>query len=276
MLLAVDAAPLCFDGSCFFDNATTQMFLREHDLLDLIVTETHLVHFSATETEISTEVTTITEDSASSSSTTSVSQPAGTRPDLQFVGVAPDISDVDSVLFLPFTTSSIALLSDLSSLIIPSPTSMSSDALTIETGTSTILVSDSLATFVASPINSLSLSYDPFYSSDLTQTSSEIDGSGAPSPSSVEPAVALHTPIVKGPLISAYYPDWVASSLPPESIDMARFDWIDFAFVTPDEKFNLAWDDASTSPGLLKRLVSAAHVKGAKVKVSIGGWSGSR
>lgn len=57
---------------------------------------------------------------------------------------------------------------------------------------------------------------------------------------------------------------------------MTRFDWIDFAFVTPDQKFNLAFDDPSSSPDILKRVVSAAHAKGTKVKVSIGGWGGSK
>lgn len=57
---------------------------------------------------------------------------------------------------------------------------------------------------------------------------------------------------------------------------MTRFDWIDFAFVTPDQKFNLAFDDPSSSPNILQRVVSAAHAKGTKVKVSIGGWGGSK
>ena len=81
---------------------------------------------------------------------------------------------------------------------------------------------------------------------------------------------------LKGPLLSAYYPDWVASDLAPEKIDMTRFDWIDYAFAIPDKNFNLVWDDPDSSPDILNRLVSAAHSKGTKVKLSIGGWDGSQ
>ena len=51
---------------------------------------------------------------------------------------------------------------------------------------------------------------------------------------------------------------------------MTRFDWTGFAFVIPDQKFRLAFDDLS-SPDILKRLVSAARAKGTKVKVSVVG-----
>lgn len=74
----------------------------------------------------------------------------------------------------------------------------------------------------------------------------------------------------------AYYPDWVGSTFPPERIDFLRFDWIDFAFAVPDAKFALTWDDPETGPDLLKRLVTNAHAHGTKVKLSLGGWSGSK
>jgi chitinase len=74
----------------------------------------------------------------------------------------------------------------------------------------------------------------------------------------------------------AYYPDWVGSTFPPERIDFTRFDWIDFAFAVPDANFALAWDDPETGPDLLRRLVKSAHAHGTKVKLSLGGWSGSK
>ena len=74
----------------------------------------------------------------------------------------------------------------------------------------------------------------------------------------------------------AYYPDWAADVLPPEKIDFSRLDWIDFAFAIPDQNFTLTWDDSVTAPDLLRRLVSSAHAEGKKVKVSVGGWTGSR
>jgi chitinase len=71
----------------------------------------------------------------------------------------------------------------------------------------------------------------------------------------------------------AYYPDW--ASFDPEKIDFKRFDWIDFAFAVPDKKYNLTWDDPK-APAMLRRLVSTAHGGNKKVKLSVGGWSGSK
>ncbi|KAH9899952.1 glycoside hydrolase [Cubamyces lactineus] len=74
----------------------------------------------------------------------------------------------------------------------------------------------------------------------------------------------------------AYYPDWAGDDFPPEKVDFARFDWIDFAFAVPDAQFNLSWDGSDDAPDLLKRLVSSAHSAGKHVKLSVGGWTGSR
>ncbi|KAJ7929904.1 glycoside hydrolase [Mycena leptocephala] len=78
------------------------------------------------------------------------------------------------------------------------------------------------------------------------------------------------------PLVMAYYPDWAASSFPPEKVDFDRFDWIDFAFALPTKDFNLTWDDPDVAPTLLAKLVDAAHLKEKKVKLSLGGWTGSQ
>ncbi|KAF8621678.1 hypothetical protein AX15_007691 [Amanita polypyramis BW_CC] len=78
------------------------------------------------------------------------------------------------------------------------------------------------------------------------------------------------------PLLMAYYPDWAADVLPPEKIDFSRLDWIDFAFAFPDQNFVLTWDDPVAAPDLLRRLVSLAHAEGKKVKISVGGWTGSK
>lgn len=77
-------------------------------------------------------------------------------------------------------------------------------------------------------------------------------------------------------LVMGYYPDWAGPSFPPEKIDFDRFDWIDFAFAVPDETFTLTWDNPEESPSILNRLVAAAHAKNSKIKLSIGGWSGSK
>lgn len=70
------------------------------------------------------------------------------------------------------------------------------------------------------------------------------------------------------PLVMAYYPDWASYSLPPEKID--------FAFALPDQSFALTWDDPVNAPALLDRLVASAHDAGRYVKLSIGGWTGSK
>lgn len=74
----------------------------------------------------------------------------------------------------------------------------------------------------------------------------------------------------------AYYPDWATAAFPPEKIDFDRLDWIDFAFAVPDENFNLSWDGSQDAPAILNRLITAAHNKGKHVKLSVGGWTGSK
>ncbi|KAG5651963.1 hypothetical protein H0H81_006778 [Sphagnurus paluster] len=76
------------------------------------------------------------------------------------------------------------------------------------------------------------------------------------------------------PLVMAYFPDWVGDAFPPETINFSQFDWIDFAFGIPTADFDISWDSDKT-PELLRRLKTAAHRNGKKVKLSIGGWTGS-
>ncbi|KAF9569320.1 glycoside hydrolase [Agrocybe pediades] len=77
-------------------------------------------------------------------------------------------------------------------------------------------------------------------------------------------------------LVMAYYPDWMGDSFPPSKIDFQRFDWIDFAFAVPKADASLAWDDPVSGPTLLEELVTSAHSHNSYVKLSIGGWTGSR
>ena len=74
----------------------------------------------------------------------------------------------------------------------------------------------------------------------------------------------------------AYYPEWSASEFPPEMVDFNRFDWVDFAFAIPNSDFSLGWDGSDDSLDLLRRLVSSAHRSGKRVKLSVGGWTGSK
>ncbi len=93
------------------------------------------------------------------------------------------------------------------------------------------------------------------------------------SPSSPGTGTGNTQPALEGPIVAAYYPDWVLATLPPENIDFARFDWIDYAFTWPGQNLSLLWDSPG-SPAILQRLVAVAHANGKKVKISVGGWDG--
>ncbi len=78
------------------------------------------------------------------------------------------------------------------------------------------------------------------------------------------------------PQIMGYYPAWGANILAPENINFSRIDWIDFAFALPNETFGLDWDGSDNARAILTRLTDVAHQHGKKVKLSVGGWGGSR
>jgi hypothetical protein len=129
----------------------------------------------------------------------------------------------------------------------------------------------------------LFLPQDPSADSFTEPTSGSTDhGSFTPELGSVviQPQVTEGPPSTTGtystPLIMGYYPVWSADALPPENINFSRIDWIDFAFAMPNEAFGLDWDGSDKAPGILMRLVDVAHQHGKKVKLSVGGWGGSR
>lgn len=110
-------------------------------------------------------------------------------------------------------------------------------------------------------------------SSNTNASAVSSQAASAPTSAPLQPesdVVAASTP---QPLVMAYYPDW--SHMDPLLIDFKLFNWIDFAFAVPTTDFSLTWDDPK-APDMLRKLVSTAHEVGTKVKLSIGGWSGSR
>lgn len=141
------------------------------------------------------------------------------------------------------------------------------------------------SSIVPSPRNIASNSEISFDSSTLQFSSADLPGTTVPFLLMPPPQKPFETPCINSTsdgsacpsrmLVMAYYPDWVGSSFPPSRIDFKRVDWIDFAFAVPAEDFSLTWDDP-TGPTLLENLVSSAHSMGAKVKLSIGGWTGSK
>ncbi|KAL5487819.1 hypothetical protein ACEPAI_5927 [Sanghuangporus weigelae] len=209
---------------------------------DLVVTETRTEIFSGTIVETITE--TFTASGASSTESQAQSTSASTTiPAPPVPSVVRDVPNQDSeeqgVLFLPMDSLS-------------NPEANTSESPTVTDN------SDGASYSSSAPSQT-----------DSTDSASAYAGGAGP-------AFAAHTPVVSGPLLSAYYPDWAASSLAPENIDMSRLDWIDFAFGVLNQDFSIGFDDPDSSPGVLNRLVSAAHAKGTKVKLSIGGWDGSR
>ncbi|PPQ82293.1 hypothetical protein CVT25_008443 [Psilocybe cyanescens] len=81
----------------------------------------------------------------------------------------------------------------------------------------------------------------------------------------------------KKELISAaYYPEWCAGTVPPESLDYGKFDVIFFGFATPNASSTLDWGRDTKS--ILKRMVASAKASGSgtKIALSIGGWNGSQ
>jgi chitinase len=74
--------------------------------------------------------------------------------------------------------------------------------------------------------------------------------------------------------MNGYYPDWSGWYLAPEDVDYTKFDVIDFAFALPTSSYGLEFTQDDSSD-LLTRLVTLAHAAGKRVKLSIGGWTGS-
>ncbi|KAK0242582.1 glycoside hydrolase [Armillaria nabsnona] len=72
----------------------------------------------------------------------------------------------------------------------------------------------------------------------------------------------------------AYFPDW--AGVTAEQLDFKVFDWIDFAFAIPSSSGTVGFQDESSETKLLAELVKAAHSANTKVKLSVGGWTGSK
>ncbi|CAD6923635.1 unnamed protein product [Tilletia controversa] len=85
------------------------------------------------------------------------------------------------------------------------------------------------------------------------------------------------SPAAAQPLLTGYWADWTAADLPPESIDMTRFDIINFSFGIPTPSFDVTFNSAQSTV-LLQRLVAAAlkAKTGTRVVLSIGGWISSQ
>ncbi|RKP12302.1 glycoside hydrolase [Piptocephalis cylindrospora] len=73
--------------------------------------------------------------------------------------------------------------------------------------------------------------------------------------------------------VVAYFTDWTSGRYGPDAIPYDKVTHINYAFSLFDDQ---TWAPTITSGPILEQVVSRAHAKGAKVAVSIGGWTGSK
>lgn len=99
-------------------------------------------------------------------------------------------------------------------------------------------------------------------------------GSAAPAPTNVNVGNTSDTRTSTNKIMAGYWPDWVASSFPPSSIDFSKFDILNYAFALPTASFGLSIP-TDPSGGLLRQFVSACHSGNTSAVLSIGGWGGS-
>jgi chitinase len=71
-----------------------------------------------------------------------------------------------------------------------------------------------------------------------------------------------------------YYPDWSVWTFPVSQLDWSKLDVVDFAFAIPNADFALEFTQYN-SIETLQQLVAAGHSAGKRVRLSIGGWTGS-
>lgn len=88
------------------------------------------------------------------------------------------------------------------------------------------------------------------------------------------PSKTLSTTPLNDFIAAGYYPDWSVWTFPPSSLDFSRLDVVDFAFAIVNAQYGLEFTQYN-SEDTLNWLVSVAHAAGKKVRLSIGGWTGS-
>ncbi len=166
------------------------------------------------------------------------------------------------------TATSVAPTSEAFSPSLLSPIAASSTTSSSGFASSSIMVSPPVPSSISASASASSTS-TPASPSDSPSADSGVFKPGQSTEHATRPAS-------QKPLVMAYYPNWAAAAFPPENIDFKRFDWVDFAFAVPTQNFGLGWDGDDDSADLLRRLVTTAHQNGKRVKLSVGGWTGSK
>jgi len=89
---------------------------------------------------------------------------------------------------------------------------------------------------------------------------------GDPPTQDVRPSVTNEKKVV------AYWTDWTSAMMPPEAIPFDKVTHINYAFAIVGSDYRPVFE----TDYLLNRVVRSAHIKGVKVLLSIGGWTGSQ
>ncbi|KAJ9108777.1 hypothetical protein QFC21_000097 [Naganishia friedmannii] len=110
-------------------------------------------------------------------------------------------------------------------------------------------------------------------SSSIIRSTTSTSTSQAAVPSATSGSSLTTTPL-NNQLVAAYYPDWSVWTFPPSNLDFSRLDVVDFAFAIVNAQYGLEFTQYN-SEDTLNWLVSVAHAAGKKVRLSVGGWTGS-
>lgn len=152
----------------------------------------------------------------------------------------------------------------------------STESLTFVTSavsSSVVVVPTSVSSSSAPAVKPSSTSVTPSSSSSIVIPQTSTTSSTAAIPSTTGGSSLTTTPL-NDRIVAGYYPDWSVWTFPPSQLDFNRLDVVDFAFAIVNAQYGLEFTQYN-SEDTLNWLVSVAHAKGKKVRLSIGGWTGS-
>ncbi|RSH80958.1 uncharacterized protein EHS24_008387 [Apiotrichum porosum] len=222
-----------------------------------------------------TESGTLSEEQPSTSSSAS--------PNATESSVAPNVTET-SVSSDPTSTrhhqqsstsTESELPTDSASTLLPNETQSATESLpTASETTSHTGHSSATASATESTTNSLTETESSSETATLLPTSTPATVSATSTSTSSSAAATSSSASTDGMIMAGYYADWMSDSLTPEDIDWTKFDVVDYAFAEPTSSGGLTFD-VSDEGSLLTRLATLAHAAGKKVKLSVGGWTGS-
>ncbi|WVQ84655.1 hypothetical protein IAT38_006810 [Cryptococcus sp. DSM 104549] len=259
---------------------------------------THSATGTASETESASETLSASETETESATATATESASETLSSVDSSATAPaTVSETQSLSASKASPSSSSThnssatatesswasesASETASLTASSTASLSASETLSETASETASATDS-ESLSASETSSFTESATLSVTSSLSATETATSTTSTTSPNSSTTATSTSSSASSTSTLSTlgdtlmlgYYPDWSATTLSPESVDWSRYDMLDFAFAVPASDGSLTWTQ-DDSADILNRLVSTGHAAGKRVKLSIGGWTGS-